>query len=761
MLDSKSGVHTVWYNMSNTTWSNITYMTNSTDNIIDTNVTYNDTINTLNYTDGINYTFYFYANDSVSNEANASITIGFDNSPPSKASLEYPNAGMIIGGMINLSTLINDNLSGIQNVSFYNITENLTDDGNVTSINWTLIGTNASGNSTAGYDHNWTFSWNTSLYPDSDYYLAINVTDKVYNTSNYNESASMDIASQNGNGSNSSGGIFVQVRNTDPIITFYSPQNSTNSTPLEGLVDVNFIITSITGINRSTIELIITNETSAEYPLYDSSPKEFDPEDHCGEVDFKNDSYFNMTFYGYNCTIRWHTLKSGENGTTLDDQNLTLTASGYSNDIDNDTMKVPSKHISEDWNVTVNNTGAEPSIFLLQPLNPYFSSGQTINFTFYVLDNEDTNMTCDLYIDDEFHNRSASVYNGNSTHNTTVLSSNGTITGSGRHIYVINCTNLKYKEGNYSSSIIIDPEKISYVILLPSYYSNYSNSQFNSIGQNISATINSNSLIYTAFIDTPHYYSIPERATILYFDENSFGSESLVSGNIKAFDGEHVTIVLHPQYITPDLIRKFNNLFKGLNDDPYIDVSWGIVTGKYSSSAGSLADRSLGTVALNQTTHHNYYEPESLQFTRSSAFAPLEQAYQAAAAFIRNALNAAGAGTLYTGSDASNINIFNRLDNSDDSNIIYFAGGGRNDKLYRNSSDTSDISGDFNICPFVNTQDTTIECRDKGVFSDFKNRLVLFSTSDYFARISQNDTNPSFWDLNNGAEGDWIPDESL
>ncbi|MCK5062948.1 MAG: hypothetical protein KAR23_03390, partial [Candidatus Aenigmarchaeota archaeon] len=192
-----------------------------------------------------------------------------------------------------------------------------------------------------------------------------------------------------------------------------------------------------------------------------------------------------------------------------------------------------------------------------------------------------------------------------------------------------------------------------------------------------------------------------------------------------------------------------------------IDVSWGILTGKLSSSAGSLADRSLGIAALNQTTHHNYYEPESLVFTRSSAFAPLEQAYQAAATFIRNALNAAGTGSLYTGSAASNINLFNRLDNFDDSNIIYFAGGGRNDKLYRNSSDTSDIFNDYNICPFINTLETTIECRDTGIFTSFKNRLVFFSTSDYFARISSNDTNVSSWDLNNGADEDWISDESL
>ncbi|MCK4927364.1 MAG: hypothetical protein KAS11_02780, partial [Candidatus Aenigmarchaeota archaeon] len=275
VTDTKSGVDEVWYNMTNSTWSNITYMTNSTLTL------YDDIINTSEYTEGIYYTFYFYANDTVSNLQNAtsnSVYVRFDNTPPS-ASLEYPNAGMILAGTIDLRALVNDNISGIDKVSFYNITEDWTEIAplngtwdpteNISDIYWNLLGTNTTGNSTAGYDHNWTFTWDTETFEDGDYYLAINVTDKVSDNPNYNESATLDIASLNGNGSNSSGGIFVQVRNTNPIVAFYAPNSSDTPPPLEWNVNVNFSIVSITGINLSTIQLNITNSTADEYRFYD------------------------------------------------------------------------------------------------------------------------------------------------------------------------------------------------------------------------------------------------------------------------------------------------------------------------------------------------------------------------------------------------------------------------------------------------------------------------------------------------------------
>jgi len=37
----------------------------------------------------------------------------------------------------------------------------------------------------------------------------------------------------------------------------------------------------------------------------------------------------------------------------------------------------------------------------------------------------------------------------------------------------------------------------------------------------------------------------------------------------------------------------------------------------------------------------------------------------------------------------------------------------------------------------------------------------MFSTSDYFTRLSSNDTNASPWDMNNGNASDWIYQDSL
>ncbi len=754
-----SGVHKVWYNMTNTTWSNITYITNSSPS------TYNTTIDTSEYMDGIYYIFDFYTNDSVNNiKQGISKYVRFDNTPPSKTSLEYPNAGMIIAGTINLRALINDNISGIDKVSFYNITEDWTDDGNgtwdptenISDIYWNLLGTNTTGNSTAGYDHNWTFTWDTTSVPNGDFYLAINVTDKVSDP-NYNESATLDIASLNGNGSNSSGGIFVQVRNTDPIVTFYAPNTSDTPPPLEWNVDVNFSIVSITGINLSTIQLNITNSTADEYKLY-----EFNATEDCTPIGYINASYFNMTFSGYNCSIIWYTPDGGEGGTTLDDQNLTLTASGHSIDVDNSSMKIPGGFISGDRDVTVNNSNAAPVITLMQPLNPYFSYAQAIDFTFYVQDNDDTNMTCDLYIDGVLNDTDTSVYNGNATVNFTTLTSS-VISGTGTHPFMINCTDQKNNTGEYTSSIIINPEKIPYIILLPSDLSPYYDAQFHSIGVSMNATINNNSYVYTELVDLPHYRSIPKRATILRFDDNNLDKsiDNTLVGTIETFDAKHVIVIMHPQHATPDMIRKFNTLFKGLNDDPYIDVSWGIVTGKSAENATSLVDRSLGTAGLNQTTYHNYYEPDSMSFARSSAFAPLEQAYQAAAALIESVLDIAGVSTLYTGTSASNANIFARLDSADDANILYFAGGGTNTKLYGNETEPNTIKNDEYRCPFKTPSNETVECNGVGTFSSFKNRLVMFSTSDYFTRLSSNDTNASSWDVNNGNADNWTYQDSL
>ncbi|MCK5372905.1 MAG: hypothetical protein KAJ20_01055, partial [Candidatus Aenigmarchaeota archaeon] len=762
VTDTKSGVDEVWYNMTNSTWSNITYMTNSTLTL------YDDIINTSEYTEGIYYTFYFYANDTVSNLQNAtsnSVYVRFDNTPPS-ASLEYPNAGMILAGTIDLRALVNDNISGIDKVSFYNITEDWTEIAplngtwdpteNISDIYWNLLGSNMTGNSTAGYDHNWTFTWDTTSVPNGDFYLAINVTDKVSDP-NYNESATLDIASLNGNGSNSSGGIFIQVRNTNPIVTFYAPNTSDTPPPLEWNVDVNFSIVSITGINLSTIQLNITNSTADEYKFY-----EFNATEDCTPIGYINASYFNMTFSGYNCSIIWYTPDGGEDGTTLDDQNLTLTASGYSIDVDNSSMKIPGGFISGDRNVTVNNSDAAPIITLMQPLNPYFSFAQAIDFIFYVQDNDDTNMTCDLYIDGIWNATDTSVYNGNATVNFTTLTSS-VISGTGTHPFMINCTDQKNNTGEYTSSIIINPEEIPYIILLPSVASPYYDAQFNSIGIGMNATINNNSYVYTGLVDLPHYRSIPKRATILQFNENNTDKsiDNTLVGTIKTLDAKHVIVVMHPQHATPDMIRKFNTLFKGLNDDPYIDVSWGIVTGKSAENATSFVDRSLGTVGLNQITYHNYYEPDSMSFTKSSAFAPLEQAYQATAAFIYSILNLAGAGSLYTGTSASNANIFARLDSAEDANILYFAGGGTNTKLYGNETILNIIQNDAYKCPFKTPSNETVECQGVGTFSSFKNRLVMFSTSDYFTRLSSNDTNASSWDMNNGNASDWIYQDSL
>jgi len=321
-----------------------------------------------------------------------------------------------------------------------------------------------------------------------------------------------------------------------------------------------------------------------------------------------------------------------------------------------------------------------------------------------------------------------------------------------------NWTNTSYLNVTVNIS---EPEKIPYIILMP-LQSMYYNQSYDLIGTKMNATINNNSYVYTEGIDLPHYYSIPDRATIIYFDESTIDisvDNSLVE-ILAAYEPEYVTVILHPEYVTPDMIRKLNTLFSSIDDDPFVDVAWGIVTGKSPADAQSLIDRSLGTVSLNTTTYNNYYTPESLQFTGSSVFAPLEQAYQSAATFISNILNPAGSNNIYLGSSATGANMFNSIVNSADS-IIYFAGGGTNKKMYMNTTNLTDIFYDEYSCPFTSTSDDVVSCWDNGILNNFKNNILFFSTSDYFARISRNDTNENSWDLGNKNSSDWNYQDSV
>ncbi|NOQ56289.1 MAG: hypothetical protein GQ477_05815, partial [Nanohaloarchaea archaeon] len=172
-------------------------------------------------------------------------------------------------------------------------------------------------------------------------------------------------------------------------------------------------------------------------------------------------------------------------------------------------------------------------------------------------------------------------------------------------------------------------------------------------------------------------------------------------------------------------------------------------------------DRSLGTVGLNETTYENYYRPDSLTFTGSSVFAPLEQAYQKAATTIYDLLNLVGLSGLYTGDEVTPTVLYSKLDESSGSNVIYFAGGGTNTKLYVNSTEVDILNNDLNKCPFFYSSNDSVECQGKAEFSYFKNRLVFFSTSDYFTRLSSNDTGVSVWDMNNANSSDWVYQESL
>ena len=258
-----------------------------------------------------------------------------------------------------------------------------------------------------------------------------------------------------------------------------------------------------------------------------------------------------------------------------------------------------------------------------------------------------------------------------------------------------------------------------YIIFIPLESSVYYNVSYNAVGLNMNATINNNSYVYTDVIDKPHYYSIPQRARIVYFDENIDDSLATI---ISAYEGEYVTVILHPEHITPDLIRKFNRLFSNVNSDPFVDVAWGIVTGKYPEDAQALIDRSLGTVGLNSTTYYNYYEPDAMSFTGSSVFAPLEDAYVAVAEIINNILDVIGVSNVYTGTGVSADNLFSSLDNADSPNLIYFAGSGTNEKLYINSTDY--VNG-LNKCPFYESVNDSIECQGSGIFSNvsFKNSI--------------------------------------
>ncbi|MCK5042827.1 MAG: hypothetical protein KAR51_02275, partial [Candidatus Aenigmarchaeota archaeon] len=139
---------------------------------------------------------------------------------------------------------------------------------------------------------------------------------------------------------------------------------------------------------------------------------------------------------------------------------------------------------------------------------------------------------------------------------------------------------------------------------------------------------------------------------------------------------------------------------------------------------------------------------------------PLEQAYRATATFIGSVLDLAGANSLYTGDEANNNTIKSVFDDTDGPNIIYFAGGGKNDILYFNSTVQSVLFNEYNKCPYTSV-DETVSCIGFGIIPSFKNRLVMFSTSDYFTRLSSNDTNASLWDMNNGNASDWNYQDSL
>lgn len=301
-----------------------------------------------------------------------------------------------------------------------------------------------------------------------------------------------------------------------------------------------------------------------------------------------------------------------------------------------------------------------------------------------------------------------------------------------------------------------------YIILMPSQSSPYYNQSYNAIGTGMNTTINNNSYIYTEGIDRPHYYSIPQRSTIVYFDERTIdvSVDNSLSTILAAYEAEYVTVILHPQHVTPDMVRKLNTLFSSIDDDPFVDVAWGVVTGKYPQDAQALVDRSLGTVGLNTTTYDNYYAPDSLQFTGSSVFAPFEQAYQIAATFIGTILNPAGGSSTYLGSEATGTSFGTRLANSDDS-IIYFAGGGRNDKLYVYESDSDQVDNDNNKCPSTDSENESLGCWDYGTLPSLKNNLLFISTSDYFARLSGNDTSETLWDVANANASDWDYTDSL
>ncbi|NOQ55507.1 MAG: hypothetical protein GQ477_01735 [Nanohaloarchaea archaeon] len=306
-----------------------------------------------------------------------------------------------------------------------------------------------------------------------------------------------------------------------------------------------------------------------------------------------------------------------------------------------------------------------------------------------------------------------------------------------------------------------DPEPAPYIILMP-LQSAYYNRSYDVIGIDMDAKINNNSYIYTEGIDRPHYYSIPKRSEIVYFDERTINVsiDSSLAAILAAYETGYVTVILHPEHITPNLVRNLNTLFSSINDDPFVDVAWGIVTGKYPSDAEALVDRSLGTVGLNETTYENYYRPDSLTFTGSSVFAPLESAYQKAATFISTILSPAGGSNTYLGSAATGPTFGTRLDTSDDS-IIYFAGGGRNDKLYVYESDLDQVGNDYNICPSTDSENESLGCWDYGTLPTLKNNLLLFSTSDYFARLSENDSLVTAWDVANLNASDWDYKDSL
>ena len=112
-----------------------------------------------------------------------------------------------------------------------------------------------------------------------------------------------------------------------------------------------------------------------------------------------------------------------------------------------------------------------------------------------------------------------------------------------------------------------------YVILTPGAgNSSYGDGSFDNTAQSINTSLANNS-------------------AIVYFDDTDV---AYYNTTIASHAPDYVFLVIHPKNATPQLLDAVGDMLKTLDSDPFVDVAWGVITGKDNTSAWNLYGRTIG-----------------------------------------------------------------------------------------------------------------------------------------------------------------------